>query len=88
MGIDMQGMAFKLLCKLRENGITAEMDFMEKGIKWQMKQANKYPAKFVAIIGEEEAAKEKVMLKNMLSGVQELVSINEVQQKIQLDMEA
>ncbi len=88
MGIDMQGIAFKLLCKLREKGITSEMDFMEKGIKWQMKQANKYSAKFVAIIGDEEAAQNKVMLKNMLTGVQELVSMDEVQQKIELDLEA
>lgn len=88
MGSDMQGMAFKLLCSLRENGVAAEMDFMEKNLKWQMRQANRYPAKFVAIIGEDEAAQGKVMLKNMLTGVQELVSINEIQQKIQFDMEA
>ncbi|GMB02089.1 histidine--tRNA ligase [Pelosinus sp. IPA-1] len=87
MGTAMQGMAFALLCNLRENSITAEMDFMEKGIKWQMKQANKYPARFVAIIGEDEAAQGKVMLKNMQTGVQELVDVNEIQQKIQLDME-
>lgn len=88
MGSEMQGMAFKLLCSLRENGIIAEMDFMEKNLKWQMRQANKYPAKFVAIIGEDEVIQEKIMLKNMLTGVQELVSMNEIQQKIRFEMEA
>ena len=68
-------------------GVTADMDFMNRNIKGQMKQANKYPARFVAIIGEDEAAQGKVMLKNMQSGIQELVDTHEVQNKIQVEME-
>jgi len=82
MGKETQGMAFKLLCDLRKNGIIADMDFMDRNIKGQMKQANKYPARFVAIIGEDEAAQGKVMLKNMESGIQELVDSSEVQNKL------
>jgi len=82
-----QGIAFKLLCDLRMNGFTADMDFMDRSIKNQMKQANKYPACFVAIIGDDEAVQGKVMLKNMQSGVQELVDISAVQNKIQVEME-
>ncbi len=87
IGTDTQEMAFKLLCDLRKHGITADMDFMGRNIKGQMKQANKYPASFVAIIGEDEAAQGKVMLKNMESGVQELVDITEVKNKLQVVME-
>ena len=87
IGKDVQGIAFKLLCDLRKNGITADMDFMGRNIKGQMKQANKYPARFVAIIGDDEAAQGKVMLKNMQSGIQELVDIQAVQNKIQIEME-
>ena len=87
IGQEVQGIAFKLLCDLRKNGITADMDFMNRNIKGQMKQANKYPASFVAIIGDDEAAQGKVMLKNMQSGIQELVDIQEVQNKIQVEME-
>jgi histidyl-tRNA synthetase len=87
MSSGVQNMAFYLLCDLRKNGLTADMDFMDKNIKWQMKQANKYPANFIAIIGEDEAALGKVMLKNMKTGVQQLVDIGEVKQMIQLDME-
>lgn len=82
-----QGMAFKLLCDLRKNGFIADMDFMDRNIKGQMKQANKYPASFVAIIGEDEAAQGKVMLKNMESGIQELVDMSEVQNKLKVTME-
>ena len=87
IGREVQGMAFKLLCDLRRSGVTADMDFMDRNIKGQMKQANKYPARFVAIIGDDEAAQGKVMLKNMQSGVQELIDINAVKNKIQVEME-
>lgn len=87
IGSQVQSIAFKLLCDLRKSGVTADMDFMNRNIKGQMKQANKYPARFVAIIGEDEAAQGKVMLKNMQSGIQELVDIQEVQNKIQVEME-
>jgi len=87
IGTEAQGMAFKLLCDLRKQGFTADMDFMDRNIKGQMKQANKYPASFVAIIGDDEVAQGKVMLKNMQSGVQELVDSSAVQMKIQVEME-
>lgn len=87
MGKETQIIAFKLLCDLRKHGIIADMDFMARNIKGQMKQANKYPASFVAIIGEDEAAQGKVMLKNMESGVQELVDMDEVKNKLEVEME-
>ena len=88
MGTEAQLSAFKLLYDLRLNGVSADMDFMNRNIKGQMKQANKYPAKFVAIIGEDEVAQQKVMLKSMATGEQELVNRNEIIAKIQSQMEA
>ena len=85
IGKETQGIAFKLLCDLRTKGFTADMDFMDKNLKNQMKQANKYPARFVAIIGDDEAVQGKVMLKNMQSGIQELVDIHAVQNKLQVE---
>jgi histidyl-tRNA synthetase len=81
-----QSIAFKLLCNLRQAGVTADMDFMERSLKAQLKHANKYPARFVAIIGEEEVIQEKVMLKNMQTGEQQLVNVSEVAAKIQAKM--
>jgi histidyl-tRNA synthetase len=79
--------AFGLLTRLRLAGLTADMDFMERSIKAQMKHANKYPARFVAIIGENEAAEGKVMLKNMQTSEQELVALGDVLQKIHSGVE-
>jgi len=87
IGKETQGIAFQLLCDLRTKGFTADMDFMDRNIKGQMKQANKYPARFVAIIGDDEVVQGKVMLKNMQSGIQELVDIKAVENKIQVEME-
>lgn len=74
--------AFKLLCKIREAGMAGDMDYIGRSLKAQLKYANKYPARYVAIIGDEEVEQGKVMLKNMQSGVQELVDMNAVLQQL------
>jgi histidyl-tRNA synthetase len=66
-------MAFKLLYELRQNKISADMDYMGRSLKAQMRYANKYPAKYVAVIGEEELKAGQVNLKNMSTGEQELI---------------
>ncbi|WP_094603340.1 Histidine--tRNA ligase [Sporomusa silvacetica DSM 10669] len=74
LGTETRAVAFQLLTELRYAGIAADMDFMNRSLKAQMKYANKYPAKFVALIGENELAEQKVMLKNMETGSQELIA--------------
>ncbi|MDR1701340.1 MAG: histidine--tRNA ligase [Sporomusaceae bacterium] len=66
-------MAFKLLYELRQNKISADMDYLGRSLKAQLRYANKYPAKYVAVIGEEELAAGQVNLKNMSTGEQEAV---------------
>jgi histidyl-tRNA synthetase len=87
MGKEAQAFAFQVICQLRRNGFSADMDFMDRGIKGQMKQANKYPARYAIIIGEEEVEKEQVMLKNMKSGEQVLIAVNEIATNIRTGME-
>lgn len=87
LGMAAQAAAFKLLTALRHAGIAADMDFMNRSLKAQMKYANKYPAKFVALLGEDELAQQKVMLKNMETGSQELVNMAELVHMILKGME-
>lgn len=87
MGKAMQSYAFRLLCDLRQAGLNADMDYMDRSIKAQLKHANKYPARYVAIVGETEMPDGKVMLKNMHSGEQELVAVADVTGKIQRETE-
>lgn len=79
--------AFKLLAELRQAGISADMDYQGRNLKAQLKQANRYPARYVAIIGEEEAAQGKVTLKDMQTGQQELIAAGDLRQKILAEME-
>jgi len=49
----------------------------DKKFKNQIEYADKIGAKFAAIIGETEVAEQKIALKNMTTGVQESVSIDD-----------
>jgi histidyl-tRNA synthetase len=53
-------------------------DLMKRNFKAQLSYANNIGAKHVIIIGEKEVEAGKVMLKDMISGEQELLSIDEV----------
>ncbi|MBS3138050.1 histidine--tRNA ligase [Candidatus Woesearchaeota archaeon] len=66
------------LCKkLRENGISTDMDINGKGITKNLDYANQYNIPFVIILGKEELRQKKVKLKDMNSGKEELININD-----------
>ncbi|MEP6754800.1 MAG: histidine--tRNA ligase [Chthonomonadales bacterium] len=54
-----------LLNRLRQAGISADMDYAGKSLKAQMRQADKVGAKTVIMIGEDELANGKVTIKQM-----------------------
>lgn len=64
---------FKLLNELRNANIKADMDYMGRKMKAQMKSADRLDAKSVIVIGEEEVEAGIVQLKNMADGSQEKV---------------
>ncbi len=63
-----------ILAQLRASGIKAEVYPDVAKMKKQMSYANAKQIPFVAIVGESEMAEGKVMLKNMETGEQELVT--------------
>ncbi len=70
--------AFKLLYLLRREGISADMDYMGKSLKAQMKLANQRKARRVLILGEDELSSGKVRVKEMESGKQEDIPLGEI----------
>ncbi|MBR1824824.1 MAG: histidine--tRNA ligase, partial [Ruminococcus sp.] len=60
--------AMQLTKELRELGYCAEYDLMGRGIKPQMKYANKINAAFTVVIGDNELESGKVKLKEMSKG--------------------
>ncbi len=69
--------AFALLLQLRKEGLTADMDFLGRSLKAQLKQANRQKARFALLLGEEECASQQVQLKDLETGEQRLVSAKE-----------
>ncbi len=70
--------ALKCARNLRANGIKAEVFPDAAKLKKQMNYANDKQIKFVALIGENEIKENKVSLKNMESGDQFLISVDEL----------
>ena len=58
----------KLVLELRRAGAAAERDTLGRSVKAQMKYADKLHARFSGIVGEEELAGNRVVLKDMASG--------------------
>ncbi len=82
LGEKAQAEGFKLLNSLRQQGLSAAMDFAGRSMKAQMKQANKLGAKYSVILGEDEIAEGVVMLRSMEDSSQAKVPMNQVAEKI------
>ena len=72
--------AFTLAVSLRQSGFSALMEYEAKSIKSQLKTANRLQASYTVIIGEEEANKGTAQVKNMESGEQTEMPLNEIKQ--------
>ncbi|MBA2939253.1 histidine--tRNA ligase [Paenibacillus sp. CGMCC 1.16610] len=65
----------KLLHQLRVQGLKAEKDYQGRKLKAQMKSADRFQAKYVAILGDDELARGEITLKQMETGSQVIVSL-------------
>lgn len=70
--------AFRLLQKIRNAGLSADMDYSGGSLKSQMRIANKIGASYTVIIGEEELSKNMVILRNMQTKEQKEVKIDNI----------
>lgn len=69
--------AMKLTSQLREFGYFAEYDLMGRGIKAQMKYANKTGAVYTIVLGDNEISDGKAKLKDMESGEEKEILLND-----------
>lgn len=74
--------AFEIVSDLREKGIIADTDHMERGVKAQFKYADKISAEFVATLGDNELKDGVVNLKNMATGIEEKVLFSDIYDRI------
>jgi len=78
LGKEAKAAAYKIVRDLRKQGLIVETDYMERSVKAQMKYANKIGAVHTVIIGADELATGKANIKNMETGNQTEISLNEI----------
>ena len=77
MGDEAKLKAFEMLRKVRECGISAEADVVGRGLRAQMKYADKIGARFSMVLGDNEIAENRAKVKNMESGEQTELALDE-----------
>jgi histidyl-tRNA synthetase len=70
-------MALWLAGALREKGISCDLDYGGRGAKGQFKQANRLDAAWTVVIGEDELREGVCTLRDMRSGEERKVPVNE-----------
>ncbi|MBE6730181.1 MAG: histidine--tRNA ligase [Ruminococcaceae bacterium] len=77
MGKEALKKAVALATELRNCGVYAEYDLCGRGLKAQMKYADKIGAAYTVVLGDNEIAENKAQLKNMKSGEKKDIRIDE-----------
>ncbi|MEK7597698.1 MAG: histidine--tRNA ligase [Patescibacteria group bacterium] len=81
---DLLGNSLNIACELRKNKITTEVYPAEEKIDKQLKYADKKNIPYVIIIGPEEVEKGIVVLKNMKTGKQQTLTIEELVKQLSI----
>ena len=71
--------AFLKTNELRRQGICAEVDYLGRSIKSQMREANRQQAQYVIVVGEQELKTKIAKLKNMRTGEETTVSLEKIE---------
>ncbi|MCG2747831.1 MAG: histidine--tRNA ligase [Desulfobulbaceae bacterium] len=75
LGPAAQKKGFALTHALRQKSLIVSMDYQDRSLKNQMKQAGKAAARFVLIMGDEELVRGEAVLRNMESSEQSTLAI-------------
>ena len=82
LGENARSFGVDFLQPVREKGLKIITDFEERPLKTHLKMANRESADWCIIIGDNEVAGSTAMLKNMHTGLQETVEIDELINKL------
>jgi len=75
---EMRSAAFRLTTSLRERGLITDVDLMRRSIGKNLKYADSVGARFVVIVGPKELELGAVSVRDMVSGEQQTVAIDQV----------
>ncbi len=82
LGEEAKRLGFDLLAQARNKGISCDMDYLGKSLKAQLKAADRAGAKYVYIIGEEELKKGIAIIKDMKSGEQREIKLDDLEKEL------
>ncbi len=68
----------ELTMELRKAGISADFDHMGRGLKAQMKYADKLGALYSMVIGDNELNENKAEIKNMITGEKTIIEFDKI----------
>jgi histidyl-tRNA synthetase len=68
----------ELASYLRKKDLTVDYDYLNRSVKAQMREANKMNSKFVLFVGGDEYKNQELVLKNLSTGEQKTVRLNEL----------
>ncbi len=71
-----------LATRLRGESLAIEIDYEGRSLKAQMKQANKLGARFAIILGDDELAKKSAQLRNMSTGEETIVPLDDLPSRL------
>jgi len=74
--------AFRLVDQLRRAGISAVGEMQGRGLRAQMKQADKLGARYAVILGEQELAARQAGVRDMRNGSQDGVALDRILQTL------
>lgn len=82
VGDSVRTKAFEIASTLRRSGISADVDLMRRGVGKSLKYAATVPSRYAVIVGEKELESNSVTLRDMSSGEQTLVKMDDLVEKL------
>lgn len=70
--------SLKISKYLRMNGVSSDVDHLKRSMKAQFKYSDKIKAKYTIVIGQSEIENGTITLRDMVTGEQEIISMNDL----------
>ena len=78
LGDQARKLLFDVVCRLRREGVSADTVYGSRGLKGAMKAADRSGARFALVAGERDLADNLVQLKDLVSGEQSPVAVEQI----------
>ena len=82
LGEEARKWALQTLPKLREKGISSTMDYLDRSMRAQMKDANRENASYTLIVGDNELEEGKFTLRNMKESEEAQLTLDDIISKL------